>query len=210
MRRNKRKAHVLYFSAAVLSLLFSEGSTAYAEEKWTWPTSGHISDYFGTRKGKHFGIDIAAKTGTAILAAKGGIVTKSYYSQTYGHVVFIKHEDGYEAVYAHMSKRMANVGKRVASGEKIGEVGNTGHSRGAHLHFEVHKGSWNIHKTNAINPLVVLNEDEVEAVASTYVVQEGDTLSKIASRFGLTVRQLKVKNQLHNDIILPKQRLVLN
>jgi murein DD-endopeptidase MepM/ murein hydrolase activator NlpD len=208
MKMFKRKS--ICFAGIALSLLFSEGKAAYAEEGWTWPTSGHISDYFGTRNGKHFGIDIAAMTGTDIVAAKDGIVMKSYYSRTYGHVVFIRHDDGYEAVYAHMSKRIAKEGQRVNEGEKIGEVGNTGHSRGAHLHFEVHRGAWNFNKTNAINPLAVLNKNGIEAAASTYVVQKGDTLSEIAHRFGLTVMQLKRKNRLRGDIITPNQRLVLN
>ncbi|MFD3446149.1 peptidoglycan DD-metalloendopeptidase family protein [Microbacteriaceae bacterium 4G12] len=181
-----------------------------AEERWVWPVSGVVSDHFGTRQGMHYGIDIAAPTGTPIIAVSDGSVTKSYFSSSYGNVVFIRH-DGYEAVYAHMNKRLVKEGQKVKEGQEIGEVGNTGQSYGAHLHFEVHKGAWNFDKTNAINPLLVLDHlpDEMVSAAS-YIVQKGDTLANIAKRFGLTVEDLKRKNHLRTNIIYPEQRLEMN
>jgi murein DD-endopeptidase MepM/ murein hydrolase activator NlpD len=195
----------------ILLLLGPLEDKVKAEEQWTWPVSGTISDYFGTRNGRHYGLDIAAPIGTPIIAADGGAVTKSYYSDSYGNVVFIRHDNGYEAVYAHLNKRDVQAGETVRSGQKIGEVGNTGHSHGAHLHFEVHKGSWNFAKTNAINPLRVLGSPPSEVVtASTYTVQKGDTLTGIARKFGTTVDELKTKNRLRNDCIYPSQRLDIN
>ncbi|MCM3734660.1 peptidoglycan DD-metalloendopeptidase family protein [Bacillus cytotoxicus] len=180
------------------------------EERWKWPVDGRISDYFGTRNGKHFGIDIAAPIGTSIAAMQGGIVTKSYFSDSYGHVVFIKHRD-YEAVYAHMNKRLVKEGEEILQGQIIGQVGNTGHSNGAHLHLEIHKWSWTVAKTNAINPLQILGEKQNTVVsASVYVVQKGDTLVSIARKFGTTVGELKVKNSLQKDIIYPSQKLHIN
>lgn len=179
-----------------------------AETKWTWPVSGVISDYFGTRNGHHYGIDIAATAGTAVLAASSGKVTKSYYSKSYGNVIFVRHSNGYEAIYAHLSKRIVTVGQVVQSGQKIGEVGNTGLSHGAHLHFEVHKGAWNVAKTNAVNPLRVLGNVPSEMVSSTsYFVRKGDTLRSIAAKFGMTVQELKSINHLQNDTIFPSQQL---
>ncbi|KEK23739.1 peptidoglycan DD-metalloendopeptidase family protein [Bacillus gaemokensis] len=195
----------------VFGLLFLSQVSVYAEEeRWTWPVEGRISDYFGTRHGKHYGIDIAASIGTPVAAIRGGTVTKSYFSNSYGHVVFIKHGE-YEAVYAHLNKRYVVQGTRVGRGEVIGEVGNTGESRGAHLHLEVHQGRWTIEKRYAMNPLLVLHEEKNEvASASIYVVQKGDTLISIARKFGTTVDEIKVKNALQKEKIYPNQKLYIN
>ncbi|WP_020059641.1 peptidoglycan DD-metalloendopeptidase family protein [Bacillus sp. 123MFChir2] len=192
-------------------IFFIGQAESIAEEKqWTWPVEGRISDYFGTRNGKHFGIDIAAPIGTSIVAMHDGVVTRSYFSDSYGHVVFIKHRD-YEAVYAHMNKRLVREGAEILQGQIIGQVGNTGHSNGAHLHLETHKGSWTIAKTYAVNPLQILGEKQnTVASASVYVVQTGDTLLSIARKFGTTVGELKVKNRLQKDNIYPSQKLHIN
>ena len=96
---------VLKCGVMLLSILFVSQLHVYAEEnRWTWPVEGQISDYFGTRHGKHYGIDVAAPIGTPVAAIQDGKVTKSYYSSSYGNVVFIKHGE-YEAVYAHLNKR---------------------------------------------------------------------------------------------------------
>jgi LysM repeat protein len=139
---------------------------------WVWPaTEGRITDYFGTRKGRHFGLDIAAPTGTDTYSVDNGVVTKSYYSSSYGHVIFVKHPNGFETVYAHLSKRLVHKGQEVSKGQLIGKIGNTGRSRGAHLHFEVHKGDWNIKKSNAINPLHTLD-------VSVFIGEEKNLLAK--------------------------------
>ena len=191
-------------------LFIGQAESAAEEKQWTWPVDGRISDYFGTRNGKHFGIDIAAPIGTSIVAMQDGVVTRSYYSDSYGHVVFIKHRD-YEAVYAHMNKRLVGKGEEILQGQIIGQVGNTGQSNGAHLHLEIHKGSWTITKTYAVNPLQILGEKQnTAASASVYVVQKGDTLVSIARKFGTTVGELKVKNNLQKDIIYPTQKLHIN
>ena len=165
---------VLKCGVMLLSMLFVSQLHVYAEEnRWTWPVEGQISDYFGTRHGKHYGIDVAAPIGTPVAAIQDGRVTKSYYSSSYGNVVFIKHGE-YEAVYAHLNKRYVGQGDYISKGEKIGEVGNTGESRGAHLHLELHQGRWTMAKKNAMNPLLVLNEQRNEVVSSSlYVVQKG-------------------------------------
>lgn len=124
---------------------------------WVWPTYGELTDHFGTRGGHHHGIDIAAATGTDTFVVEDGVVSKSYYSSSYGHVIFVKHPTGFETVYAHLSERLVEEGQEVKKGSVIGKVGNTGRSRGAHLHFEVHMGDWNVEKTNSINPLHALD-----------------------------------------------------
>ncbi|HDR4559009.1 peptidoglycan DD-metalloendopeptidase family protein [Bacillus cereus] len=199
---------VLKCGVLLLTVLYLSQLHVYAEEnRWTWPVEGQISDYFGTRNGKHYGIDIAAPIGVPVAAIQDGKVTKSYYSSSYGNVVFIKHGE-YEAVYAHLNKRYVVQGDYISNGEIVGEVGNTGESRGAHLHLEVHQGRWTMAKKNAMNPLLVLNEQRNEVVSSSlYIVQKGDTLVGIARKFSMTVNEIKEKNGLQQERIYPNQQL---
>ena len=124
---------------------------------FTRPAAGVVTSQMGPRWNKqHAGIDIAASGTVAIVAAADGVVSRSYYSSSYGNVVFISHSIGgqlFTTVYAHMSSRKASSGQVVAKGQLIGYMGNTGHSYGQHLHFEVHQGPWNAAKSNAVNPL---------------------------------------------------------
>ena len=138
------------------------------------------------------------------MAIQDGRVTKSYYSSSYGNVVFIKHGE-YEAVYAHLNKRYG-ARRLYFQRRKIGEVGNTGESRGAHLHLELHQGRWTMAKKNAMNPLLVLNEQRNEVVSSSlYVVQKGDTLVSIARKFSMTLKEIKEK--WIEELIYPNQQL---
>jgi uncharacterized protein YgiM (DUF1202 family) len=119
--------------------------------------AGHVSSPFGMRSGgMHYGVDLAASGNVQIYAAAAGTVSRSYYSSSYGNVVFITHKINgqlYTTVYAHMKNRAVKEGDTVRQGQLIGYMGNTGDSDGQHLHFELHKGEWNFSKTNAIDPL---------------------------------------------------------
>ncbi|EJP93728.1 SH3 domain-containing protein [Bacillus cereus] len=125
-----------------------------------FPTQGKISSTFDMRwEQMHYGIDIAAQGNVSIQAAAAGKVVKSYYSASYGNVVFIAHQINgklYTTVYAHMKDRTVQAGDQVQTGQLVGHMGNTGHSYGQHLHFELHNGEWNFEKTNAVNPLPYL------------------------------------------------------
>lgn len=105
------------------------------------PVSGTITSRFGAmsriRSGAHTGLDIAAKTGTPIVAAASGTVTYSGYYGTFGYLIKISHGNGIETYYAHCSKLYATVGQQVNQGETIAAVGSTGNSTGPHLHLEV-------------------------------------------------------------------------
>lgn len=102
-----------------------------------WPVSGgYVSQYFVN----HNGIDVAFRGngyGKPIVAALPGRVVDSGYRGSYGNCIIIDHGNGMQTVYAHMSKRIAQVGDTVAQGQQIGNVGSTGRSTGNHLHFEV-------------------------------------------------------------------------
>jgi murein DD-endopeptidase MepM/ murein hydrolase activator NlpD len=106
-----------------------------------WPVEGTFTSGFGYRWGRmHEGIDIAAAEGTPILAAADGTVIlmqSEYESGGYGNYTCIDHGGGLSTCYAHQSSFATSNGAQVSQGTVIGYVGNTGHSYGAHLHFEV-------------------------------------------------------------------------
>ncbi|MFB9759006.1 SH3 domain-containing protein [Ectobacillus funiculus] len=120
------------------------------------PAIGSYTSGFGKRSGQmHYGLDIAASGTVPIAAAADGVVTRSYFSASYGNVVFVSHNingQTYTTVYAHLSSRSVSAGQRVTQGQQLGFMGNTGESEGQHLHFEIHKGGWNIAKSNAVDP----------------------------------------------------------
>jgi peptidoglycan hydrolase CwlO-like protein len=138
----------------------SSPAPAVSGGAWTRPAAGRLSSGFGSRSlGEHYGVDIAAGGTVPIVAAADGVVIRSYYSSSYGNAIFIAHSVGgqtYTTVYAHMRSRSVGSGATVSKGQQIGIMGNTGQSYGQHLHFELHKGSWNAGKTNAINPVGIV------------------------------------------------------
>lgn len=113
-------------------------TTRRAGVSLAWPTAGTVTSLFGPRWGRlHAGIDIGAPTGTAIVAADGGTVFFAGEMGGYGNLTLIDHGNGIVTAYAHQSGFAASEGGRVSRGQTIGYVGNTGHSTGPHLHFEV-------------------------------------------------------------------------
>ncbi len=94
-------------------------------------------DPFTGRSALHTGIDYQSQTGTAILAAAGGVVVTQEFRPDYGNMVEIDHGKDLVTRYAHASKIMVKKGDLIKRGQKIGEVGSTGRSTGPHLHFEV-------------------------------------------------------------------------
>ncbi|MFC0271561.1 peptidoglycan DD-metalloendopeptidase family protein [Metabacillus herbersteinensis] len=168
-----KRLGVVLLMGFFIGLLFVGGLQVKAEtitdtimKNWVKPVEGTITDTFGTRNGKHKGIDVAAPEGEKVVTVAEGKVTKSYYSSTYGHVVFIQHPEGYETVYAHLNKRLVAEGHEVTRGQTIGIIGNTGVSTGTHLHFEVHKGEWTIDKAHALDPLFVFETTKTETVSA--------------------------------------------
>ena len=122
------------------------------------PTTGRLTSGFRGARSDHNGVDWAQSGTVRIVAAAAGTVSRSYVSTSYGEVVFIVHQlngQTYETVYAHMrsGSRQVRVGDTVRQGQFIGYMGNTGDSTGQHLHFELHRGRWNLEKSNAVNPL---------------------------------------------------------
>ena len=114
-------------------------------EEFNWPAKGIISGVFGSQRilnGKpkrpHYGIDIAAKKGTSVLAPIESIVRMAekdlYYT---GGTIMLDHGHGVTSVYSHLSLINVNVGDKVKKGQKIGEIGSTGRSTGPHLDWRI-------------------------------------------------------------------------
>lgn len=118
---------------------------------WPVPTITKISSHFGRRWGRpHTGLDIPGKIGTDIIAAEDGVVSFSGRMSGYGKVIVIKHGGNYSTVYAHNNKNIVKKGQKVYRGQLIAELGNSGKSTGAHLHFEIRKNE------EAVNPLAYI------------------------------------------------------
>lgn len=114
------------------------GPIKHGTGRFIYPINGQFTSPFGNRWGRlHAGIDLAAPSGTPIRAADGGRVAYAGWMSGYGNYTCIQHSGSLSTCYAHQSSIGVSVGQQVKQGQVIGAVGNTGHSFGAHLHFEV-------------------------------------------------------------------------
>lgn len=144
--------HSMDYVNLVVGRIYFYGSYSGWTEKnpqgFTWPLPGfsQITDPFGSRTNPvtgepndfHTGIDIAAKLGTNILAAKDGTVTSVVSGDPiYGTYITIDHGSGQVTFYGHMSQSYVKVGDKVLAGQPIAPVGSEGRSTGPHLHFEI-------------------------------------------------------------------------
>ncbi len=119
---------------------------------YMWPASGTLTSGYGWRWGRmHQGIDIAAPTGTPIMAAAPGVVSFAGWNSGYGYLVEITHPDKSLTLYAHNSQILVQEGQKVVQGELISKMGSTGRSTGPHLHFEIHPPG-----SGAANPIAYL------------------------------------------------------
>ncbi|MBR4978870.1 MAG: peptidoglycan DD-metalloendopeptidase family protein [Bacteroidales bacterium] len=108
-------------------------------DQYHYPFLGkvHVRGKFGMRRGRrHQGVDLPLKTGDPIYATFTGKVRMSKYFGAFGNIVVIRHDNGIETFYAHLSQRNVEVGDWVNAGDVIGLGGSTGRSTGPHLHFE--------------------------------------------------------------------------
>ena len=126
--------------------------------RWPLAIAPRITSRFGWRAVSvagnryHQGLDLGAPTGTPVLAARDGVVHRTGWIGAYGYAVYLRHEDGFETRYAHLSRIDVATGARVGRGDRIGAVGTTGASTGPHLHFEVRRDG------RALDPLTLLPE----------------------------------------------------
>ena len=182
--------------------------------------STRITDKYGyrPRRGRaHLGLDIKVKTGDTIRAAFDGKVRISRYERRgYGHYLVIRHPNGLETVYGHLSKKLVAENDIVHAGDPIGLGGNTGRSTGSHLHFETRVLG------NAINPAYMFDFPHQTAVTDYfiyakntreiyYTVKKGDTLSRIAIKNETTIGNIcKLNGISRNAVIKVGQTLRVN
>lgn len=200
------------------------------------PANYRITSNYGFRHRRmHRGVDLGYPEGTPVSAAWDGIVRISKGTSNtggYGNLVVIRHDNGLETYYGHLSRRLVNPGQVVKAGDIIGLGGNTGRSYGSHLHFEVRYLGMDINPSRLIdfdnfklkfdtlyisgytvsvpNPTVQPVPNEKPKPSGTpqyYKVRKGDNLGKIAAKYHTTVSKIKKLNHLRGDFIREGQRL---
>ena len=130
----------------------AERPTTVATGSFSSPTRGRLTSGFGTRWGRmHNGIDVAGPTGTPVHSADAGRIEFAGYRGSYGNLIIINHENGYQTYYAHLNSINVSRGDRVIKGARIGSMGSTGRSTGPHLHFEVRRNGQPINPLNFVN-----------------------------------------------------------
>ncbi len=167
-----------------------------------------ITSKFGWRDGRmHKGMDIELDKGTPVHAAFNGMVRYAKREGAYGNVIIIRHYNGLETVYAHLSKIKVKPGEIIKAGQLIGLGGSTGRSSGPHLHFEVR------FKGHALNPsgFISFEDGKLQSDVLTikksrwgitaypanslvYTIQKGDSWFEVAKRYGISVKQLCTLN----------------
>ncbi len=173
--------------------------------------STRITDKFGyrPRRGRsHMGLDVKVKVGDTIRAAFDGKVRISRYERRgYGHFLVLRHPNGLETVYGHLSKKLVEENDIVHAGDPIGLGGNTGRSTGSHLHFETRILG------NAINPAYLFDFPNQQATTDYYVFQKntrevyykvksGDTLSGIAAKHETSIANICKLNGISRNAVL--------
>jgi hypothetical protein len=127
----------------------AEGS--WFREGFIWPATGPVSGVFGSQRyyngeprRPHYGVDVAAPTGTPIVAPAGGVITLADMDMYFeGGLVFLDHGQGVTSLMMHMSRIDVKAGDRVEQGDVLGAVGGTGRATGPHLHWGLYwRGAW--------------------------------------------------------------------
>jgi murein DD-endopeptidase MepM/ murein hydrolase activator NlpD len=140
---------------------------------FTMPYRGGITSEFGWRRYRpHYGTDIDLETGDEVVAAFDGMVRMAKYYYGYGNCVIIRHDNGLETVYGHLSKINVQVGQTVYAGNTIGLGGNTGRSYGSHLHFEMR------YLGQALDTEDFIDYTKGELKSNTFVLRKSDVENK--------------------------------
>ena len=186
-----------------------------------------ITSHFGIRRGRnHNGTDLDLETGDTVYAAFDGMIRYAkYHRGGFGNLIIVRHFNGLETYYAHLSKLLVKPNTPIKAGDPIGLGGNTGRSTGSHLHFEVrfydqpidpelifdfkkyHIKSENLFVHSGVfehsrSSRSGASTGGTEAGQKYYRVRSGDTLSAIAARHHTTVSRLCKLNHIKSTSIL--------
>lgn len=144
MTQLEERAKVQETSFTELQEDLKKQSSLLASMPSIWPSHGWITSGFGERvnpftgfRQMHKGLDIANSVGTSVLAPADGVVVEAVRDGALGKMIAISHGYGTKTMYGHLSEIAVHVGQRVKRGDRIATMGNTGHSTGPHLHYEV-------------------------------------------------------------------------
>ncbi len=137
------------------------------------PYKGGLTSLFGWRRYRpHYGTDIDLETGDQVVAAFDGMVRYARYCQGYGNCVIVRHKNGLETVYAHLSKLLVESGQMVTAGTLVGLGGNTGRSFGSHLHFEIR------YLGQALDTQDFIDYEKGELKSNCFMVRKADVENK--------------------------------
>ncbi len=199
-------------------------------ELWAMPLETTLqTSAFGPRWGAfHPGIDLNLQTGTPIYSVFDGIVRISTFGNNgYGNYVVVRHKNGLETLYAHLSVRKIEVGQEIKAGQLLGLGGSTGWSTGPHLHFEVRYAGYYFNpnsmynfgkkeeqlllETLNLNPSHFAHHNVNIRQTITHQVKPGETLSSISAKYGVSVYIMAKKNQIAiNTPLKIGQTLIVN
>jgi murein DD-endopeptidase MepM/ murein hydrolase activator NlpD len=180
----------------------------------TSATRGFTMPYYGKLfRGftySHKGLDIKLNKGDSIRAAFDGVVRYAKYNRGgFGNLIIVRHYNGLETYYGHLSKIKVKINQVVKSGDLIGLGGSTGRSRGPHLHFEVR------YKDIPLDPMRMIDYDNQRLIANSFPVvkqvfypndhvadavivkiKSGDTLGKLSRKYGTSVKEICAMNKI--------------
>jgi len=200
---------------------------AYEECDHAHPICGVKTSGYGYRRGRfHHGVDIDLNSGDLVRSVFAGKVRISHYSRSFGNVIVVRHHNGLESLYAHLSHRLVEPGDLIEAGDFIGLGGNTGRSSGSHLHLElrylgksidpelildIDEGELKVKTVNISDDLkVIVNKEETTAASTRlYKIKRGDNLTRIAARHNTSVQRLCTLNNVNRRTVLKVGRELL-
>lgn len=178
-------SHDLYASWDTISAhpykfseIFKEDSvciqlTTGQDNGFVMPFRGPLTSLFGWRKYRpHYGTDINLETGDTVVAAFDGMVRVAKVYHGYGNCVIIRHNNGLETVYGHLSRILVESGQQITAGQSLGLGGNTGRSYGSHLHFEMR------YLGQALDTQDFIDYEKGELKAPSFVLRKSDVENK--------------------------------
>ena len=165
-------------------------------DPFTMPWKGMVTSGYGWRHGRpHTGTDIDLETGDTVVAAFNGKVRVARVAGGYGNCVIIRHANGLETVYGHLSKILVRTGDEICSGQIIGLGGNTGHSFGSHLHFEMR------YLGKSINTERVIDYKNWGLKHAEFKLKKSDlVMAKVSYSSGFSKRHHRKKGRFNSNI----------